>query len=185
MPQIARRRLQCCLPVAVLALTALAAPASAATATAAAPSPAVRALQKRVTSLERSVRQLTATVKTLRTSLGALQTTAGSLQTTVGSLAPLPARVDALETGLTTAQSDAKVAVTKTNCIVNGTAYVVWSNFAFQGDDSSFFTDLGIAPSFDDAHRTGFLAGIDPACVPSVLPRFPGASPTSLVARRR
>jgi hypothetical protein len=138
----------------VVGVSAFAAP----TATAA-PTPEVKALQ-------RQVRTLTAQVRSLRSQLNALKATVGEVAT----------KADAANTAATTAGENATSAVTKTNCLVNGTALVVWSNDVYATSGGSLAVGTGMDISVPSDPVTGYVAGVNPSCVPSVFPRFPSSS---------
>lgn len=131
----------------------------------AAPTPEVRALQ-------RQVRTLQAQMTTLRSQLNALRATVGEVAT----------KADAANTAAATAGQNATAAVTKTNCLVNGTALVVWSNDVYATSGGSLAVGTGMDISVPSDPVTGYVAGINASCVPSVFPRFPSASFTARFA---
>ena len=159
--------MRCAIPRSALAIAVLVAgvSASAAPAASAAPTPEVKALQ-------RQVRTLTAQVTTLRSQLN-------TLRATVGEAA---AKADAANTAATTAGQNATTAVTKTNCLVNGTAIVVWSNDVYAINSSSLGVGTGLDISAPSDPVTGYVAGVNPSCVPSVFSRFPSSSFTARFA---
>jgi len=134
----------------VVALAAL----SAASSAVAAPTPEVRALQRQV--------------KTLRTQVASLRSELNSLKATVREVA---STAQAANAAATTAGQNASTAVTKTNCIVNATALVLWNNDVYVEPPNTLFmgTGLDIAEASDSV--SGYVAGVSPSCVPSVLPR--------------
>jgi cell shape-determining protein MreC len=126
---------------------------------AAAPTPEVKALQKQV--------------KTLRSQVASLRTELNALKATVGEVS---SKADAANTAATTAGQSASAAVAKTNCLVNGTALVVWSNDVYAISSSSLGVGTGMDISTPSDPVTGYVAGVNPTCVPSVFPRFPSSS---------
>jgi hypothetical protein len=139
--------------VLAVGLAALVAPSAGA-----APTPEVKALQRQV--------------KTLRTQVASLR---AELRRLTATVAEASAKADAATTAATTAGQSASAAVAKTNCLVNGTALVVWSNDVYaSGSSLGVGTGLDISTPSDPV--TGYVAGVNPSCVPSVFPRFPSSS---------
>ena len=131
---------------------------------AAAPTPEVKALQKQV--------------KVLRSQVAALRSELNGLKATVGEVS---SKADAANTAATTAGQNATAAVTKTNCLVNGTALVVWSNDVYaSGGALGIGTGMDISTPSDPV--SGYVAGVNSTCVPSVFPRFPSSSFTARFA---
>jgi hypothetical protein len=136
-----------------IVVSALLAPAAGA-----APAPEVRKLQRQVKALQTQV-------TSLRSELNALKAVVGEVST----------KADAANTAAASAGENANAAVTKTNCIVTATAFAVWNNFVFF-DAGNLFTGTGMDIAAPSDTPSGYLAGVNPSCVPSVLPRFPSAS---------
>jgi hypothetical protein len=141
------------LVAATVALTALVGPAGAA------PTPEVKSLQKQV--------------KTLKTQVASLRTQLNSLKASVGEAT---ARAEAAGAAAATAGQTATAAVTKTNCLVTGTALVLWTNDVYVQAPDTLFADTGLSLSAASEPVSVYVAGVNPSCVPSVFPRAGAAS---------
>ena len=130
-----------------LALAGLVAPAAGA-----APTPEVKALQKQVKTLRAQVASLRADVASLR-----------------AGVAEASAKSDAASTA-------ANAATAKTNCLTSAAPLVLWSNDVYVQAPDTLFMDSGLSISAGSDPVSGYVAGINTSCVPSVFPRAGAAS---------
>ena len=124
-----------------------------------------------------AVKALQIQVKQLKKQMAALSTQVSALQ---GSVKDAAGKADSASSKADAASALATTASAKTNCIVNATAFRVWSNglYALDSQTVGVGTVMDIA-SPSDGSPSGYLAGINPQCVPSVLPRSPSSSALS------
>jgi spermidine/putrescine-binding protein len=122
-------------------------------------SPEIKALQRQV--------------KALRTQVSSLRSQVNELRSTV---ADASAKADAA-TNATTSLAQ------KMGCLVNATAYVVWTNDVYVVSGNQLASGTGMDISTPSDPVSGYVAGINPSCVPSVFPRFPGSAVASYSAR--
>jgi Tfp pilus assembly protein PilX len=125
----------------------------------------------------REVKALQAQVKSLRKDVASLKTQIASLKSAVAAAAQA---ADAASAAATSAGTNASAAVAKTNCLVNATAFVVWSNDVYAVDSQTLATGTGMDISAPSDPVSGYLAGVNSSCVPSVFPRFPGSASLAL-----
>jgi outer membrane murein-binding lipoprotein Lpp len=131
---------------------------------AAAAPPSTKALQAQVKALQKRVATLTAQMTALQSSVKAAADAANAAKEAA-------AGANATATG----------AATKTNCLVNATAFKVWNNFVF-ADSGGFFMGTGLDLATSSDQPSGYVAAVSPSCVPSVLPRWPTSSAFSASA---